>query len=154
VPLQAIVKITPSVAVLGVRGIILGRVQQSSKRIAGRCIPAHALHILGWRGNLKDSFEDDLWRTLVANRSTVGKAAPTWYRRACASAFSRLNEEGNLDIQKLLTTASQPSAMIEYLKRFVVMSTGHLTSLKMPILIWRMVKHWLALAHPILRIWI
>ena len=43
--------------------------------------------------------------------------APTWYRRACALALTQLNGSGNLDSEALIADSSQPSTLINYLKR-------------------------------------
>jgi hypothetical protein len=42
---------------------------------------------------------------------------PGWYRRACALALTKLTDEGDLNISKLIANLSHPITMIEYLRR-------------------------------------
>tara|TARA_R110002003_G_scaffold64_2_gene5969 strand:- start:8398 stop:9516 length:1119 start_codon:yes stop_codon:yes gene_type:complete len=103
--------------VLKVDGFILGKVQDTSARIIEGTIPEDCLQLLGWEGHFDAGLPDKLWRTLVANRTSEGRMVPGWYRRACALALTKLTSEGDLNIAKLVADLSQPSTLIEYLKR-------------------------------------
>jgi hypothetical protein len=103
--------------VLEVTGLIVGHVESVSTRAIESIVSDRCLRMLGWTGNLDDGLPDRIWRTLVANRTTDGRKIPGWYRRACALALTKLTPEGDLNISKVLADASQPSTLIEYLKR-------------------------------------
>jgi hypothetical protein len=108
--------------ILEVTGLILGNVEKVSKRSLEGVILKDSLQILGWYGKfdytpLERYIPDRLWRSLVANRTAEGQMAPGWYRRACALALTKLTHEGHLNLLGLVADASQPSMMIEYLKR-------------------------------------
>jgi hypothetical protein len=102
---------------LHVTGVILGKVQTLSARVNGDTVPEDCLQMLGWNGSLDEGVPDALWRSLVANRTSAGRMVPSWYRRACALALTKLTDYGDLNISKLVANTSQPSTMIEYLKR-------------------------------------
>jgi hypothetical protein len=102
---------------LEVTGLILGHVRNSPAPIVDANIREHQLQTLGWTGSFADGVPDGLWRSLVANRTTDGRLVPGWYRRACALALTKLASSKELKIPKLLADASQPSTMVEYLKR-------------------------------------
>ncbi|KAF1832563.1 HET-domain-containing protein [Decorospora gaudefroyi] len=103
--------------VLQAEGIVLGRIEKVSTHINGGILEAECLRMLGWTGTLEGGLEDQLWRTLVANRSPDGKVAPTWYRRACALALTKVNDIGHLNMVELIADKSQPTTMIEYIER-------------------------------------
>jgi hypothetical protein len=102
---------------LQVDGMVLGLVGSVSTCINGGTLDDKCLQLLGWSGRLKDGVDDRLWRTLVANRSHDGKPTPTWYRRACALALSQLDDSGALDSTAMVADTSQPSTLVDYLKR-------------------------------------
>ncbi|KNG52143.1 ankyrin and het domain-containing protein [Stemphylium lycopersici] len=121
--LQAVSATTGSI--LLVKGIVLGTVDAvSSPNHTGGYVGNEGLRMLGWTGTLQDGIAEELWRTLVADRSLEGKTPPTWYRRACALALTKLDESGGLNIKELLTDASQPQNLAYYLRR-VATATGH-----------------------------
>jgi hypothetical protein len=104
--------------VLQVEGIFLSTVETVSASTTRKgVLKNNWLRLLGWNGALNEGIDDRLWRTLVANRSPDGKTAPTWYRRACALALTHLDEDGVLDTAALVADTSQPSTLIDYLKR-------------------------------------
>jgi len=104
--------------VLRVRGMILGKIETVSASTASEgLIKNDWLKTLGWQGALKKGVDDQLWRTLVANRNAESKVAPTWYRRACALALTKLDHAGNLDITVLTADPSQPATLVSYLTR-------------------------------------
>jgi hypothetical protein len=99
------------------KGIKLGRLSAVSSRVIEGTIAEDGLKILGWKGSLEHGVPDQLWRTLVANRGPHSKAAPPWYRRACALALTKASAEGDLSTSKLLANKTQPATVIEFLKR-------------------------------------
>lgn len=104
--------------VLHVKGMILGRITTVSVTTASEgFLKDDWLRTLGWQGTLEKGVDDELWRTLVANRNPDSKAAPTWYRRACALALTKLDHAGNLDITALTADSSQPATLVNYLRR-------------------------------------
>jgi len=104
--------------VFRVRGMILGRITTVSASAASEgLLKDDWLRTLGWQGTLEKGVDDQLWRTLVANRDPESKAAPTWYRRACALALTKLDHSGNLDITALTADSSQPATLVNYLRR-------------------------------------
>jgi hypothetical protein len=103
--------------VLQVDGMIFGVIGSVSICIGGGTLDANCLRMLGWSGTLEDGIVDRLWRTLVTDRSQDGKPAPTWYRRACALALTQLDDHGALDTVALVGDPSQPSTLVEYLRR-------------------------------------
>ncbi|KAI4948095.1 hypothetical protein J4E91_006088 [Alternaria rosae] len=104
--------------VIQIDGMLLGTVTTISfAHVPGGTIKADWLRMLGWRGTLDEGIEDQLWRTLVANRDPDSRVAPTWYRRACALALTQLDGFGNLNLKDLLADASQPGTLVSYLKR-------------------------------------
>jgi hypothetical protein len=103
--------------VLHAEGIILGTIDWISTSIDGQTLESRCLQMLGWDGKLEEGIDDSLWQTLVANRNPDGKTAPTWYRRACALALTKLDVDGNLQMAESIADKSQPGTVIDYLKR-------------------------------------
>jgi len=103
--------------VLTAKGAILGTVCKTSALMHSGTITLPTLELLGWTGSLDDGVDDQLWKTLAANRTPDGTKAPVWYRRACALALTKLNEFGHLDLSALTSSKSEASAMIDYLQR-------------------------------------
>jgi len=107
--------------VLQVEGIALNVVDHiSTSAVHDGVLTKGCLKMLGWGGTPESDIDDRLWMTLVANRSLDARIAPTWYRRACALALSKLNSNGNLDSAALIADASQPSTLTSYLRRVQV----------------------------------
>jgi hypothetical protein len=99
------------------KGIQIGRLSAVSSRVIEGTIAEDGLKVLGWEGSLESGVPDQLWRTLVANRGPHGKAAPSWYWRACALALTQSSVEGDLSTSKLLANKTQPSTVVNFLKR-------------------------------------
>jgi hypothetical protein len=105
------------------KGITLGIISEvdRAERVdwcRGSEIPASCLKMLGWNGNVKEGPSEQLWRTLVANRTADDKLAPQWYRRACASALTEISEWGGLPLANLSASGgAQPSMVEEYMRR-------------------------------------
>jgi hypothetical protein len=103
---------------LRVRGRTLSRVTQVSPRILDGIVSYDALRLLGWIDRASvDTIPDRLWRTLVADRTTDGSKAPSWWRRASMFAFSMASRDGDLNTQRLLQNKSLPQTVHEYLRR-------------------------------------
>jgi hypothetical protein len=98
-------------------GLTLGRVQSASVRIIDGTNFGDCLHTLDWPGDLEHDIPDKIWRSLVSNHTAEGRLVPGWYRQACAFSLTKLTDEGDLNISKLVGSMSHPSKMIEYLKR-------------------------------------
>jgi hypothetical protein len=103
--------------VIQAEGVVLGIVKKKSAVISGGRLHKHCIRMLGWDGTLNNGVNDKIWRTLVMNRSPDGKTAPTWYRRACALALTKIDANGILNIADLVADNSQSSTMIDYLRR-------------------------------------
>ena len=104
--------------VLHARGMILGSITTVSRTPARKgLLEDDWLRTLGWKGTWEQGIDEQLWRTLVANRDPESKFAPTWYRRACALALTKLDEFGNLDTTSLIADPSQPGTLVNYLRR-------------------------------------
>jgi hypothetical protein len=67
-------------------GYHLGRVEELGQRSMNGSLPREWMEIGGWN-DMKDPVPGPFWRTLVADRSSEGKAVPEWYGRACQFAF-------------------------------------------------------------------
>lgn len=104
--------------VLHAKGIIVDTITEASARVVDGTIPHEALRILGWqKGDDPTQTDDQLWRTLCADRMPDGKSAPMWYHRACALALRKTSREGDLNTSRVIATASHNSALAEYLHR-------------------------------------
>jgi len=103
--------------VIQLDGMLLGSVGTISlSTIRNGYIEDSCLKMLGWRGTLDEGIDDRLWRTLVANRGPNGKVAPTWYRRACASALRKLVDNSDLDSASISRSCHPRSKLVDYLK--------------------------------------
>ena len=104
-----------------VRGFRVGRIQQISHRLYEGLIPYEWLVLGGWRQRSHDSEEGDivpeeLWRTLVANRTSDGMDPPQTYPDALRLAIERRNSNNDIHTADLIRQA--PSGpMEEFLKR-------------------------------------
>lgn len=103
--------------VLIAKGFQIGKLSAVSSRVIEGTIAEDGLKVMGWKGSLDHGVPDRLWRTLVANRGPHGKTAPSWWRRACAVALTQSSVEGNLSTTRLLANRTQPSDIIEFLRR-------------------------------------
>ncbi|KAI3326010.1 hypothetical protein HD806DRAFT_520718 [Xylariaceae sp. AK1471] len=108
-------------AMLLVSGQLVSRESQASPRIVDGVIPNDALRLLGWTDRTTvDNIPDRLWRTLVADRTTEGSRAPSWWRRASMYVLSMASRDRDVNTQKLLADKSLPQAVLEYLRRVQV----------------------------------
>ncbi|EXJ58929.1 hypothetical protein A1O7_06360 [Cladophialophora yegresii CBS 114405] len=88
--------------ILTASGIRLGAVGELGQRSMNGSLPREWLDIGGWK-DIKDPVPGPFWRTLVADRSSEGKAVPEWYERACQFAF-RQSTRDDIDTSSLLKT--------------------------------------------------
>jgi hypothetical protein len=58
-----------------------------------------------------------LWRTMVADRSPEGVAAPSWYQKACISTLLYTSSSGDIDTQTLIAARDMPPTMVKFLER-------------------------------------
>ena len=96
-------------------------IQQISHRLYEGMIPYEWLQLGGWR---QRSYEDEeandipeeLWRTLVANRTPEGKDPPQRYLVALTWAIERHNSNNDINTAELIRQG-QPEEMVKFLKR-------------------------------------
>ena len=107
-----------------VRGFRVGWIQQISHRLYEGMIPYEWLVLGGWRQRSHDSEERDivpeeLWRTLVANRTSDGIDPPIRYLRALNWALKRRNSNNDINTADLIRQGQpeMPGMMVEFLKR-------------------------------------
>ena len=67
-------------------------------------------------GEAKDH-SDDLWRTLVANRTSEGKDPPSSYLNAMEWAIQLRNVNGDIHTAELIRQGKPPWITVEFLKR-------------------------------------
>jgi hypothetical protein len=106
---------------LYVRGIRVGNpIDHISHRLYEGLIPAEWLARAGWEelpdGEQPDQIPDQLWRTLVANRTSSGDQPPEWYHLAMDWAIGRRNSNGDIHTAELIRQG-QPPRMVEFLRR-------------------------------------
>lgn len=104
-----------------VRGFQVDCIQQISHRLYEGLIPYEWLVLGGWRGEHLDAEEgndipEELWRTLVANRTLEGKDPPQTYLVGLTWAIERRNSNNDINIAELIRQG-QPEKMVEFLKR-------------------------------------
>ena len=104
-----------------VHGYQVACIQQISHRLYEGMIPYEWLQLGGWR---QRSYEDEeandipeeLWRTLVANRTPEGKDPPQRYLVALTWAIERHNSNNDINTAELIRQG-QPEEMVKFLKR-------------------------------------
>jgi hypothetical protein len=101
-----------------VKGFVLGQVSRVSARVVDGIISAECLQIAGWDHTADvNNIPDQLWRTLVADRTSTSKKAPSWWRRACMHALSK-HTNGDLRTSQLMNNHTLPKIVREdFLKR-------------------------------------
>ncbi|KAH7356189.1 heterokaryon incompatibility protein-domain-containing protein [Pyrenochaeta sp. MPI-SDFR-AT-0127] len=99
------------------KGIILGQIAAVSARMIEAMISQECLKLFDKFDSLPGTMTEELWQTLVAGRGPDGKAAPSWYRRACAYVLTQTNPEGDLNVSKLIDNNLHSRSVIEFLKR-------------------------------------
>ncbi|KAH7385588.1 heterokaryon incompatibility protein-domain-containing protein [Phaeosphaeria sp. MPI-PUGE-AT-0046c] len=104
-------------SILQADGILLNLIYEVSDPIREGIVDDRCLRMLGWRGDVSEEVEENIWRTLVANRRSSGTIAPAWYRRACALALTMLEPNRHFDTTRLMTGNHLPSTVVEYASR-------------------------------------
>jgi hypothetical protein len=124
ITMKAAILTGPSTYILRARGIIIGLVQSTSTTVSEGYIRSDCLRILGCNDESKDSVHDRLWRSLALNLTPERTRAPSWYRRACNLALTKLSISGDLDIPRLLSGPVQASMLVDYLQRVQTVTDG------------------------------
>ena len=84
-----------------VEGFIIDRVNRIEEPARLGNLPDTWLTAAGWT-NRKKLPSEELWRTIVADRSTTGENPPTFYPRACMEAAQKMTEGNPLNTQQLI----------------------------------------------------
>ncbi|KAG5789227.1 hypothetical protein H9Q69_011707 [Fusarium xylarioides] len=105
--------------ILVVEGFKLATIHEISPRNTGGVILRESLQMIGWDTFRPDSnsVPSEVWRTLVADRDTDSRVAPSWYKRACLRCLeiAHMFNNGDLNVGEIL---QGPSHMLfKYLKR-------------------------------------
>ena len=104
-----------------VRGFQVDCIQQISHRLYEGLIPHEWLVLGGWRREPHDykkeaAIPEELWRTLVANRTLEGEVPTQTYLVGLTWAIDRRNSNDDINTAELIRQG-KPNTMIEYLKR-------------------------------------
>ena len=104
-----------------VRGFKIDCIQQISHRLYEGSIPHEWLVLGGWREEPHDyekevAIPEELWRTLVANRTLEGELATKTYLVGLTWAIDRRNSNNDINTSELIRQG-KPEEMVEYLKR-------------------------------------
>ena len=100
-------------------GFILDTIEDMEPQAMNAVIPSSWLRTAGWPDK-SQPVPDRFWRTLVADRATDGpNPAPGYFKLACKWAFSRIEDDANLDTGELLTGVygTCPSIAVTFLRR-------------------------------------
>ena len=104
-----------------VRGFQVDCIQQISHRLYEGLIPYEWLVLGGWRQEHHEdekgnAIPEELWRTLVANRTLEGKDASQTYLVGLTWAIDRRNSNNDINTAELIRQG-KPEKMVEFLKR-------------------------------------
>jgi hypothetical protein len=88
--------------ILSAGGFSLGAIEELGQRSMNGNIPREWMDIGAW-SEMKEPVPAPFWRTLVADRSSEGRAVPEWYGRACQFAF-RQSTRDDIDTTFLMKT--------------------------------------------------
>lgn len=108
---------------LTVRGMILGKIRNTSQRISEGTIPREVFEMGGWKhakqpdDHTVGEMPDQLWRTLVANQGLDGEPCPSYFRRACLYAVQRANTSGDVIINDIVDHDQTPEVVSDYLRK-------------------------------------
>jgi hypothetical protein len=118
--------VTPSVprkvsdGTMSVTGLRIDTLEEVGPRSINGVISMESLLIGGWApapsGQVDPDPPDELWRTMVADRTPEGKNAPRWYLRACQHSLAQRSVTGDIDT-RLLIDQGRDSIVVEFLKR-------------------------------------
>ena len=104
-----------------VRGFRVDCIQQISHRLYEGLIPHEWLVLGGWRREPDDdekevAIPEELWRTLVANRTLEGEVPTKTYLVGLTWAIDRRNSNDDINTAELIRQG-KPENMVEFLKR-------------------------------------
>ena len=104
-----------------VRGFRVDHIEKLSHRLYEGFIPHEWLVLGGWRQKSEEADEgndipEELWRTLVANRTPEGKDPPQRYLVALNWAIERHNANDDINTAELIRQG-QPEEMVKFLRR-------------------------------------
>jgi len=108
------------VGYLNVPGFVLGIVNERSDTMREGVISCDWIEKLRQGGDQTNAVPDQLWRTLVADRTENGNSLPEWYKRACLHCLedSRfVNSQGDLNTNRSLSDTPLDTMTSEYLER-------------------------------------
>jgi hypothetical protein len=108
--------------IMTAKGVRLATIGSLGDRVLQGIISAETLRMGGWDGveygqDLTSLVPAKLWRTMVADRSAEGLAAPSWYQKACISTLLYSGSSGDIDTQKLIMDKNMPPTIVKFLKR-------------------------------------
>ena len=106
-------------AFLRVTGHKVGGISSLADRCVNGNIPGEWMTLGGWTDRESQPIPHDLWRTLVADRTAIGRKPPNWYGKACEFGF-RQNAMHDIDIPALISI--QSSHVAECLQRVQAMT--------------------------------
>lgn len=103
---------------LYIRGFRLDKITKLSGRVSQGMIQMDALEMGGWPPDCIDpKVPDLLWRTLVADRGPDGINAPAWYHRACRECLIHVDQNGDLNTNKVKGVEGTPTTIVSFLDR-------------------------------------
>lgn len=100
--------------ILSVKGIEIGEIKRLSHECVNGTIHKSWRDIVAW-DDVSEPAPDTFWRSLVADRAADGSRAPTWYKRACESAF-RQSLDQHLDTKQMYENVESTNIK-EFLRR-------------------------------------
>jgi hypothetical protein len=102
---------------LYVRGFVLDTIEKLQAPATEGNVPVEWLRLAEWDPYKGDQPPESFWRTLVADRDDKGHNPPSYYRRACEHAFAQRVMGGNLNTERLMSSAQSSEIMTNYLRR-------------------------------------
>ncbi|KPI45306.1 uncharacterized protein AB675_2618 [Cyphellophora attinorum] len=102
---------------LYVYGFVLDTIEKLQAPATEGNVPVEWLRLAEWDPYKGDQPPESFWRTLVADRDDKGHNPPSYYRRACEHAFAQRVMGGNLNTERLMSSAQSSEIMTNYLRR-------------------------------------
>jgi hypothetical protein len=99
-----------------VKGFVLDEVGALGEICRNGGIPHQWLGPAGWGNTKTEPPPDEFWRTLVADRGSYGRNAPTFYTRACEECFKRIIPGNSLNTKELIDEG-RCTIVAEFLRR-------------------------------------
>jgi hypothetical protein len=103
---------------LSVGGFTFGTLSSLAERSMLGVIPSSWAELAGMQQQQHntDSVPEELWRTLVADRASLGQAPPAYYARTCQAVFNSAIRERDIDTARLIENTSS-TVFVEFLLR-------------------------------------